>query len=175
MEFDFSLPGYSFLAVFDQKESRELTPKLYSDWLLRVSDLLVGSGVKEAIELIQQGLNYIMDASLLRMFSIDEIDKMIYGEDPKWTEDDIESIFVFDLSIKSSELIRWFKEIVQEMTSLQREQFIMFITGQRRIHRDDITITVEVSGNDDTLPTSMTCVNLLRLPCYVCTGRKNNA
>ena len=130
--------------------------------------------MKEAVELIQQGLNYIMDASLLRMFSIEEMDKMIYGDDPKWTEDDIESIFVFDSSVKSSELIKWFKEVVQEMTSLQREQLVMFITGQRRIYREDITITVEVSGSDDTLPTSMTCVNLLRLPRYVCVDGKNN-
>lgn len=163
--FDSTLPGYPFISLLDESE---VTSESYCNWLLRVTDSLVGSGIRKAVELVRGGIAWMMDLHSLAMFSIQEISEMLLGNAPMWTNETIDSLFVFNASESALESVNWLKEIVLEMSNAQKEQFLMFVTGQRRMNADSSKLHMEfVDCNESSLPTSMTCVNLLRLPRYV--------
>ena len=163
--FDSTLPGYPFISLLDESE---VTSESYCNWLLRVADSLVGSGIRKAVELVRGGIAWMMDVHSLAMFSIQEISEMLLGNAPMWTNETIDSLFVFNASESALESVNWLKEIVLEMSNAQKEQFLMFVTGQRRMNADSSKLHVEfVDCDESSLPTSMTCVNLLRLPRYV--------
>lgn len=163
--FDSTLPGYPFISLLDESE---VTSESYCNWLLRVADSLVGSGIRKAVELVRGGIAWMMDVHSLAMFSIQEISEMLLGNAPMWTNETIDSQFVFNASESALESVNWLKEIVLEMSNAQKEQFLMFVTGQRRMNADSSKLHVEfVDCDESSLPTSMTCVNLLRLPRYV--------
>ena len=110
----------------------------------------------------------MMDVHSLAMFSTQEINEMLVGKAPLWTNDTIDSLFAFNASESALEGASWLKEIVLEMSNAQKEQFLMFVTGQRRMNAESSVFRVEfVDCDESSLPTTMTCVNLLRLPRYV--------
>lgn len=162
---DSTLPGYPFVSVFDRPE---VTSATYCEWLFNVADMIVGSGIRRAVELVRAGIDWVMDVHCLAMFSTREINEMLVGSAPLWTRETIDSLFVFSPSDETLESVNWLKEIVLEMSNEQKEQFLMFVTGQRRMNAASSVIQVEFVNCDETsLPTTMTCVNLLRLPRYV--------
>ena len=162
---DSALPGYPFVSVLD---APEVTSDSYCDWLLKVADQLVGSGIRKAVDLVRGGIAWMMDAHCLAMFTTREISEMLVGNAPLWTKETIDSLFVFNATESALESAEWLKEVVLEMSNAQKEQFLMFVTGQRRMNADSNVIQVEfVDCDESSLPTSMTCVNLLRLPRYV--------
>lgn len=162
---DSTLPGYPFISLLDESE---VTSESYCHWLWKVTDKLVGSGIRKAVELVRGGIAWMMDVHSLAMFSTQEINEMLVGKAPLWTNDTIDSLFAFNASESALEGASWLKEIVLEMSNAQKEQFLMFVTGQRRMNAESSVFHVEfVDCDESSLPTTMTCVNLLRLPRYV--------
>jgi len=122
------------------------------------------------------GFRDLIPASWVRLFSPYELQRLIGGND------EVKGIDIKDLKAAitygggyhpSQEVMHWFWEIVEEMTPNQQRKLLKFITScsrppllgfgsmNPRICICQVRISVEVR-----LPTSATCMNLLKLPNY---------
>jgi ubiquitin-protein ligase E3 C len=122
------------------------------------------------------GFRDLIPASWVRLFSPYELQRLIGGND------ELKGIDVKDLKAAitygggyhpSQEVMHWFWNIVEEMTTDQQRKLLKFITScsrppllgfgsmNPRICICQVRISVEVR-----LPTSATCMNLLKLPNY---------
>mmetsp|Transcript_1456 Transcript_1456/g.1955 ORF Transcript_1456/g.1955 Transcript_1456/m.1955 type:complete len:1097 (+) Transcript_1456:122-3412(+) len=131
-----------------------------------------------------RGFRDLIPASWVRLFSAYELQKLIGGDD---TVLDIEKLKV---SMQyaggyhpSQPIIQWFWEILEEFTQGQQRQFLRFVTSCSRqpllgfqglepapciqqIHLPDALLGSEEAEKHVPLPTSSTCMNLLKLPNY---------
>ena len=68
--------------------------------------------------------------------------------------------------------IKWFWEVVAEFTPVQQSRFLMFVTSCSRppllgfVHLNPKFCIMRGLDQTEDLPTSSTCVNLLKLPVY---------
>ncbi|KAF8822597.1 hypothetical protein IE077_003394 [Cardiosporidium cionae] len=71
----------------------------------------------------------------------------------------------------SSPCILWFWEVLEEMSEEERSEFLMFVTSSARaplvgFHNLNPSFTIHKVPAQTRLPSSSTCVNLLKLPDY---------
>jgi ubiquitin-protein ligase E3 C len=125
-----------------------------------------------------RGFRDLIPASWVRLFSASELQKLISGDDA------VKGIDVEDMKRSmqyaggyhpSQPIIIWFWEVLTEMSAEQQRKFLKFMTSCSRqpllgfqaliplpciqqIHLDE--------SNRERLPTSSTCMNLLKLPKY---------
>ena len=125
-----------------------------------------------------RGFRDLIPASWVRLFSASELQKLISGDDA------VKGIDVDNMKRSmqyaggyhpSQPIIMWFWEVLEEMSAERQRKFLKFMTSCSRqpllgfqaliplpciqqIHLDD--------SNRDKLPTSSTCMNLLKLPKY---------
>ena len=134
-----------------------------------------------------RGFRDLIPASWVRLFSSYELQKLISGDDS------IRGIDVASLKASmqyaagyhpSQPVMQWFWEILDEMTAEQQRQFLKFMTSCSRqpllgfsslepapcVQQIRLPETLFEAGNDPSktapLPTSSTCMNLLKLPNY---------
>lgn len=133
-----------------------------------------------------RGFRDLVPASWVRLFSAYELQKLISGDDS------IRGIDVSSLKgamryaagyHPSQPVIRWFWEIVEEMSAEQQRQFLKFMTSCSRqpllgfasldpapciqqIRLPEEELPTELADKNTPLPTSSTCMNLLKLPNY---------
>jgi len=144
----------------------------------------------------QQGFTQVIPIdnsnNILRLFSPQELQKLIGGDDT------VSGIDVAGLKQHmvyaggyhpSQQIMKWFWEVLEEMTPQQQRQFLRFMTScsrqpllgfghlepkpciqQIRVRDDEINVNENAendsASNNVKLPTSSTCMNLLKLPCY---------
>ena len=66
-------------------------------------------------------------------------------------------------------VVKWFWEMLKDMTPEERSLFLTFVTGAPRIPLDGLDPPLKISGNEmgeGSLPRSHTCFNRLDLPTY---------
>eukprot|EP00549_Striatella_unipunctata_P010688 CAMPEP_0118687574 /NCGR_PEP_ID=MMETSP0800-20121206/8458_1 /TAXON_ID=210618 ORGANISM="Striatella unipunctata, Strain CCMP2910" /NCGR_SAMPLE_ID=MMETSP0800 /ASSEMBLY_ACC=CAM_ASM_000638 /LENGTH=758 /DNA_ID=CAMNT_0006584773 /DNA_START=159 /DNA_END=2438 /DNA_ORIENTATION=+ len=123
-----------------------------------------------------RGFRDLIPASWVRLFSSWELQKLISGDDS------IKGIDVAGLKRHmqysggyhpSQQLIHWFWEILQDdFSPLEQTQFLKFVTSCSRQPLLGFSALApapciqQVRNAADRLPTSSTCMNLLKLPCY---------
>lgn len=117
------------------------------------------------------GLYEMISKEWLAMFNPYELQMLISGETDVNIED-LKENCVYGGYSESDQTIQDLWEIVAEMTSADRFQFVKFVTSVPRAPLLGFKALVpnfgiRNTGSDiDRLPTSSTCVNLLRLPNY---------
>jgi ubiquitin-protein ligase E3 C len=128
-----------------------------------------------------RGFRDLIPASWVRLFSAYELQKLISGDDS------IRGIDVTNLKAAmqyaggyhpSQPIMIWFWEVIDELTPDQQRQFLRFMTSCSRqpllgFHAltplpcvQQIRMPTETLPNDAPLPSSSTCMNLLKLPNY---------
>ncbi|PFH31145.1 HECT-domain (ubiquitin-transferase) domain-containing protein [Besnoitia besnoiti] len=118
------------------------------------------------------GLAQVIPLKWLQMFSPAELQLLISGSPRGFDVADLREYAQFTGGFEaSSPTIRWLWEILEDMTSEERSKFLMFVTscsrppllGFRNLHP---SFTVHRVPETHRLPTTSTCVNLLKLPPY---------
>jgi ubiquitin-protein ligase E3 C len=134
-----------------------------------------------------RGFRDLIPASWVRLFSAYELQKMISGDDT------VRGIDVASLKAAmqyaagyhpSQEIVQWFWEVIDELTPDQQRKFLRFMTSCSRQPLlgfqslapapciQQIRLPENMFQDDDEaektmpLPTSATCMNLLKLPNY---------
>lgn len=128
-----------------------------------------------------RGFRDLIPASWVRLFSAYELQKMISGDDS------VRGIDVANLREAmqyaggyhpSQPIILWFWEVIEQLTSDQQRQFLRFMTscsrqpllGFRALEPlpciQQVRVLEGTSPNEVPLPSSSTCMNLLKLPNY---------
>ncbi len=137
-----------------------------------------------------QGFRDIIPAQWVRLFSAYELQKLISGDDAIKGIDvqGMMSVMRYSGGFHPSQpIIQWLWEVVDDLSPVQQRKFLKFMTScsrqpllgfasmvpapciqQIRLREDDhgIEIAEELSTGNIRLPTSSTCMNLLKLPKY---------
>ncbi|EPR59227.1 HECT-domain (ubiquitin-transferase) domain-containing protein [Toxoplasma gondii GT1] len=118
------------------------------------------------------GLSQVIPLKWLKMFSPAELQLLISGSPLGFDVADLRAHANFTGGFEaSSPTICWLWDTLEEMSSEERSKFLMFVTscsrppllGFRNLHP---SFTVHRVPERHRLPTSSTCVNLLKLPPY---------
>lgn len=107
--------------------------------------------------------------SFYQLFNSDEIIKLIKGVDRLDFHKLQKSTRYVGID-PNDQNIRWFWEILHEMTDIQKKEFLLFATGSDRSPLrglETLNFTITATGMDDSrIPSAHTCFNDVILPRY---------
>ena len=141
-------------------------------YIKKVTDYYLTFQFKEAVENFRIGMSKVINMDILRLYSGEELRQIIYGFDKDvFSVSDMEAnsnFMGFNMQDpKESQCINDFLKILQEFSQKEKEKFLFFCTSLKRLPiggfsrlRPKFTITKAFNA----VPTSSTCVNMLKLP-----------
>jgi E3 ubiquitin-protein ligase TRIP12 len=146
------------------------------EYVHHVVEATVKSGIARQMEAFKSGFNEVFPLNKLQVFSEDELDRLLCGEQDTWDFGKLVDHIKFDHGYTSSSPpVINLLEIIQEFGSHQRRAFLQFITGSPRLPPGGLaalnpkfTVVRKHNSNDadSDLPSVMTCANYLKLPPY---------
>ncbi|KAG0030324.1 hypothetical protein BGZ81_002810 [Podila clonocystis] len=119
-----------------------------------------------------QGLSDLIDPKWLWMFNELELQVMLGGAQTEISLEDLKKNVVYSNFEASDPTIQYFWSVVQEMTEEDRRLLIKFITSCARppllgFAELNPKLCIRHAGvEENRLPTSSTCMNLLKLPAF---------
>ncbi|CAN6332780.1 unnamed protein product [Urochloa humidicola] len=173
---DFALPGYPDYRLSSGSRSDSLNVDNLEEYVHNVVEATVKSGIARQMEAFKSGFNEVFPLNKLQVFSEDELERLLCGEQDTWDFGKLVDHIKFDHGYTSSSPpVINLLEIIQEFGSHQRRAFLQFITGSPRLPPGGLaalnpkfTVVRKHNSNDadDDLPSVMTCANYLKLPPY---------
>ncbi|KAJ1263270.1 hypothetical protein BS78_09G170700 [Paspalum vaginatum] len=173
---DFALPGYPEYALSSESGSDSLNAENLEEYVHHVVEATVKSGIARQMEAFKSGFNEVFPLDKLQVFSEDELERLLCGEQDTWDFAKLVDHIKFDHGYTSSSPpVINLLEIIQEFGSPHRRAFLQFITGSPRLPPGGLAslnpkFTVVRKNNsidaDHDLPSVMTCANYLKLPPY---------
>ncbi|XP_045467862.1 probable E3 ubiquitin-protein ligase HERC4 isoform X2 [Harmonia axyridis] len=147
--------------VVTQENKREYVD-LYVDYIFNTS-------VKSHYEAFHHGFMKVCGGRVLKLFHSHELMAVVIGnENYDWHA--LEETTTYKNGFSSShQTIRWFWEVIHEMSLANKKKFLLFLTGSDRIPIQGmkaIKIIIQKTNDDRYLPVAHTCFNLLDLPEY---------
>ncbi|CAG9828985.1 unnamed protein product [Diabrotica balteata] len=144
------------------QENKQEYVTLYVNYIFNES-------VKHQYEAFRDGFMKVCDSKLLELFRSHELMDMITGnENYDWHA--LEEAAEYKNGYKSSDkTIRWFWEVIHEMSLAEKKKFLLFLTGSYRIPiqgMKGVKIYIQPTNDEKYLPVAHTCFNLLDLPKY---------
>ena len=126
--------------------------------------------VAEPLAAIRSGLYSIASEELLRSsFTADELQLVLCGR-PNIDLVEVRASAVYENGLSEGQsVVKWFWEMLKDMTPEERSLFLTFVTGAPRIPLDGLDPPLKISGNEmgeGSLPRSHTCFNQIELPQY---------
>jgi len=123
------------------------------------------------------GFREVIPANYIKMFSARELQKVIGGEGGSGIDvEDLKNTMVYSGGYHPSQpIIQWLWEVVFDMSGDEQRMFLKFITscsrrpllGFKSLSPVPAIQKVYLEGQEGIrLPSSATCMNLLKLPCY---------
>ncbi|EXJ90860.1 E3 ubiquitin-protein ligase TRIP12 [Capronia coronata CBS 617.96] len=175
---DFTLPGYPGIELIENGSNVAVTIDNVQNYIDRVLDLSLGSGVRPQIEAFQTGFSQVFSYASLRAFTPDEL-VMLFGRvDEDWSMETLMDSVKADHGYNmDSKTVKNLLQTMSELTPAQRRDFLQFVTGSPKLPIGGFksltpmfTVVCKPSeppyASDDYLPSVMTCVNYLKLPDY---------
>ncbi|KEF63848.1 E3 ubiquitin-protein ligase TRIP12 [Exophiala aquamarina CBS 119918] len=175
---DFTLPGYPDIELAENGQEIPVTMDNVQDYVDKVLDLSLGSGVRRQVEAFQTGFSQVFAYPTLKAFTPDEL-VMLFGRvNEDWSietlMDSVKADHGFNMDSKS---VKNLLQTMSELTPAQRRDFLQFVTGSPKLPIGGFksltpmfTVVCKPSeppySSDDYLPSVMTCVNYLKLPDY---------
>ena len=150
-----------------------VTSSSLTRYLHLLSDYKLNKSLHRQCRAFQHGLQSIIPRDWLSVFTAEELRLLISGED-RIDVDELRQHTVYGSGYSDNhELVRWFWSIVDDMSAADRSALLRFVTSVPRrplqgfgaLQPKFCVQRVEYSGGG-VLPTSATCMNLLRLPRY---------
>ena len=135
--------------------------KLYVNWALNDS-------VKKFFEPFQRGFNVLCEESTFRMFTAEELEKIISGEQI-YDWEALKFGTIYKGYTKDSATIKNFWEIFNELDEKSKISFLLFSTGSDKAPIGGLAHTkliIQRGGDPTKLPVAHTCFNIFDLPDY---------
>ncbi|KAK8935142.1 E3 ubiquitin-protein ligase UPL4 [Platanthera zijinensis] len=172
---DFTLPGYSDY-VSTAADSKMVNIHNLEEYVSLVVDATIKDGISRQVHAFKSGFNEVFPLKSLQIFTEDELERMLCGEQETWTFSDLLDHVKFDHGYTaSSPPVINLLETIQEFECDQRRAFLQFVTGAPRLPpgglaalNPKLTMVRKICGYevDKDLPSVMTCANYLKLPPY---------
>ncbi|ETW03894.1 hypothetical protein H310_04319 [Aphanomyces invadans] len=143
-------------------------------YIHKLADFKLNAQIAAASRAFLQGFHDLIPTTWLHLFSPAELQMLIGGSNYDVNVDDWRAHTNYGGGYHPSQpLIQWFWEIVTECTPAERGDLLRFITscsrqpllGFKQLSPWICIQQVRVQ-DDDRLPSSATCMNLLKLPTY---------
>ncbi|PIA45461.1 hypothetical protein AQUCO_01700766v1 [Aquilegia coerulea] len=173
---DFTLPGYPDYKLTSVDGHEMVNMSNLQEYVSSTLDATVNNGICRQVEAFKLGFNQVLPLKSLKIFTAEELDQLLCGEQNAWNYNELLDHIKFDHGYTaSSPTIIKLLEIMQEFEYNQRRAFLQFVTGAPRLPpgglaalNPKLTIVCKPckGGADGDLPSVMTCANYLKLPPY---------
>ncbi|XP_013883279.1 E3 ubiquitin-protein ligase HACE1 [Austrofundulus limnaeus] len=159
--------GSSILVTQDNK----------AEYVQLVTELRMTRAIQPQINAFLQGFHTFIPPSLIQLFDEYELELLLSGMPEIDVEDwyrNTEYTSGYDLQ---DPVIQWFWEVVRSLTQEECVPLLQFVTGSSRVPHGGFAYLMGGSGlqkftiaavpyTSNLLPTSSTCINMLKLPEY---------
>lgn len=144
------------------------------NFIYRMANYKLNTQTRAQCRAFVSGMHDIVDSRWLRMFSSDELRLLINGA-PTIDMDDLRANTNYANGYSDKhQAIQWFWEVLKELDAQTQAAFLRFSTscsrspllGFKALYPLFCVQLVTAGEKEDLLPTSATCMNLLRLPRY---------
>ncbi|WVO12675.1 hypothetical protein L204_100280 [Cryptococcus depauperatus] len=174
---DFTLPGYS-IDLKSGGAHLEVDDSNLEDYLEKVLDSTLGSGVAQQVQAFQDGFSAIFNIKNMEIFSLQELRLLFGNAEEDWSRETLEQSIKADHGYnQESRAVQNLIEVMSSYNMEQRRQFLQFMTGAPKLPIGGFRgltppFTVVRKPHeppykaDDYLPSVMTCALYLKMPDY---------
>eukprot|EP01135_Chromosphaera_perkinsii_P003479 Nk52_evm5s245 gene=Nk52_evmTU5s245 len=150
-------------SIFVDQANKKEYVDLYVDYIYRVS-------IEKQFHAFRTGFEKVTANSALSLFLYEELELLVCGSSCLDFED-LEKVTKYDGGFKEdTPVIKFFWEVVHELTDDQKKKLLFFATGSDRVPiggLSKLSFVITKNGPDsDRLPTAHTCFNVLLLCEY---------
>jgi len=144
----------------------------YQEYIHRVAHYKLNVQMREQTREFKRGMSEVISPHWTNMFDSNELQTLISGNNRKIDIDDLRANCVYNGYEEGDEVIRMFWEVVEDFNEQMKKNLLQFATSCScppllGFKEMDPKFCVANAGNDESrLPTSSTCMNLLKLPAY---------
>ncbi|KAG2227218.1 hypothetical protein INT45_008462 [Circinella minor] len=175
---DFTLPGHPDIKLKNNGDNIQVTIQNLEEYLDLVVDKIIGSGIKEQLNMFRQGFNRVFDLNNLKVLTPNELVALFGNSVEDWSYQTISNAIHADHGFTlESHTVKYLISILADMKKEERRDFLQFTTGSPRLPiggwqamRPVFTVVRKQCEPpfvaDDYLPSVMTCANYLKLPDY---------
>ncbi|KAM8954066.1 E3 ubiquitin-protein ligase HACE1 isoform 2-T2 [Pelodytes ibericus] len=154
-----------------------VTQENKAEYVQLVTELRMTRAIQPQINGFLQGFHMFIPPSLIQLFDEFELELLLSGMPEIDVNDWIKNTEYTSGYEREDQVIKWFWEIVQELTQEERVLLLQFVTGSSRVPHGGFAYIMGGSGlqnftiaavayTSNLLPTSSTCINMLKLPEY---------
>jgi len=133
-------------------------------------DWFCNQSIQKQYEKFHEGFHAVAGSDVLEAFSPEELQLLVCGSDNCDFHELERTTRYEDGYTKDSQLMKWFWEILHDLSLEDKKKFLAFCTGSDRVPisgLSEIRLVISRNGPDsNTLPTAHTCFNHLMLPDY---------
>ncbi|KAM9155982.1 E3 ubiquitin-protein ligase HACE1 isoform 5-T5 [Pangshura tecta] len=159
--------GASILVTQDNK----------AEYVQLVTELRMTRAIQPQINAFLQGFHMFIPPSLIQLFDEYELELLLSGMPEIDVSDWIKNTEYTSGYEREDPVIQWFWDVVEELTQEERVLLLQFVTGSSRVPHGGFAHIMGGSGlqnftiaavpyTRNLLPTSSTCINMLKLPEY---------
>ncbi|KAH0622179.1 hypothetical protein JD844_024264 [Phrynosoma platyrhinos] len=154
-----------------------VTQENKAEYVQLVTELRMTRAIQPQINAFLQGFHMFIPPSLIQLFDEYELELLLSGMPEIDVSDWMKNTEYTSGYEKDDPVIKWFWEVVEELTQEERVLLLQFVTGSSRVPHGGFAHIMGGSGlqnftiaavpyTPNLLPTSSTCINMLKLPEY---------
>ncbi|KAF6114053.1 HECT domain and ankyrin repeat containing E3 ubiquitin protein ligase 1 [Phyllostomus discolor] len=158
-------------------ESILVTQNNKAEYVQLVTELRMTRAIQPQINAFLQGFHMFIPPSLIQLFDEFELELLLSGMPEIDVNDWIKNTEYTSGYEREDPVIQWFWEVVEDITPEERVLLLQFVTGSSRVPHGGFANIMGGSGlqnftiaavpyTPNLLPTSSTCINMLKLPEY---------
>ncbi|XP_011359015.1 E3 ubiquitin-protein ligase HACE1 isoform X2 [Pteropus vampyrus] len=148
-----------------------------AEYVQLVTELRMTRAIQPQINAFLQGFHMFIPPSLIQLFDEYELELLLSGMPEIDVSDWIKNTEYTSGYEREDPVIQWFWEVVENITPEERVLLLQFVTGSSRVPHGGFANIMGGSGlqnftiaavpyTPNLLPTSSTCINMLKLPEY---------
>ncbi|XP_032131055.1 E3 ubiquitin-protein ligase HACE1 isoform X4 [Sapajus apella] len=148
-----------------------------AEYVQLVTELRMTRAIQPQINAFLQGFHMFIPPSLIQLFDEYELELLLSGMPEIDVSDWIKNTEYTSGYEREDPVIQWFWEVVEDITQEERVLLLQFVTGSSRVPHGGFANIMGGSGlqnftiaavpyTPNLLPTSSTCINMLKLPEY---------
>ncbi|CAH1168753.1 unnamed protein product [Phyllotreta striolata] len=140
------------------------------EYIQLLADLKLNGQLKKQCTAFRDGLNSVVPLAWLKLFSHTELQVIIGGDTEEIDVDDLREHTTYGGEfVADHPTIILFWKIVSRFTEVQKKQLLKFVTSCSRppllgFKELNPSFCIQSSGTENRMPTSSTCLNLLKIP-----------
>ncbi|XP_005999628.1 E3 ubiquitin-protein ligase HACE1 isoform X3 [Latimeria chalumnae] len=154
-----------------------VTQENKAEYVQLVTELRMTRAIQPQINAFLQGFHMFIPPSLIQLFDEYELELLLSGMPEIDVNDWYKNTEYTSGYDRDEPVIQWFWDVVHNLTQEERVLLLQFVTGSSRVPHGGFAYIMGGSGlqkftiaavpyTTNLLPTSSTCINMLKLPEY---------